>query len=481
MKSFTRAVRPRSQQAARLARLAALALLLITLLVACTKAAGEATRYHCPMHPTYVSDRQGDCPICGMRLVPINERGATAGGRAHDHDAPVAGKAGASQAAWVCPMHCEGSDSGQPGRCPKCGMALVPNPDLAPQAAPAAPAAPPAGLAPVELGHEQLALAGVQTAAATRGRLERSVRTVGTVVVDETRIRHVHTKIAGWVDKLQVDFTGSVVKKGQPLLTIYSQELLASQEEYLRAREAAGRFAQSSLPEVRRGGQELLEAARRRLALFDVPPGFLAAIERSGKPQRAVPVLAPSSGIVTAKGVFEGQQVEPSMELFTLTDLSHVWIEAAVYENEAALVRVGQQATLTLAFDASVRLQGQVSFVAPTLDPDTRTLTVRFAFDNPDSRLKPGMFANVELPLAAEEGVLVPDSAILDTGLRQVAFVRGQGGRFEPREVKVGLRSGGQAQVLTGVAEGEQVAVRANFLLDSESRLRDAIGGGHVH
>jgi RND family efflux transporter MFP subunit len=352
-------------------------------------------------------------------------------------------------------------------------MSLVPNPALA-TAAPVEPPKP-AGLAAVSVGDEGMRLAGVQTAVASRDRLQRTVRTVGTVTADETRIRHVHTKIAGWVDKLYVDFTGQTVVKGQPLLAIYSPELLASQEEYLRAREAAARFAQSSLPEVKKGGEELVTAARRRLELWDVPSGFLTTLARTGKPQRAVPVLAIASGVVTAKGVYEGQQIDPSMELFTLTDLSRVWVEAAVYESEAASVHVGQEGTLTLAGDPTVRIEGAVTYVNPTVSSDTRTLKVRFELDNPDLKLRPGQYANVELLVEAGEGVVVPDSAIVDTGLRKIVFLRTGEGLFVPREVEVALRTGGQAQVSKGLAEGDQVAVKANFLLDSESRLRAAL------
>lgn len=489
--------------------LLAVGALLGGLLSACGAGDQFHGRYHCPMHPTYIADRPGDCPICGMRLVPIEEK-----------TAPT------TVPAYACPMHPEVT-SDQPGRCPKCGMKLVAAteaPQPAVESSPTTPAAPTTagerkilyyrnpmdptitspvpmkdsmgmdyvpvheeekpqvasgvpGLAAVEISSEGLRLAGVQTVPAVAGRLDRSIRTVGIVAADETRIQHVHTKIAGWVEKLYVNFTGQPVHAGQPILSIYSQELLASQEEFLRAREAAARFASSAIPEVRAGGEDLLAAARRRLALFDVPDSFIAELERTGTAQRTVTLDSPVSGFVTMKSVFEGQQVEPGMELFTITDLSRVWIEADLYEYEARSLRLGERAIVSLPYDPSQRLEGHIAFIYPTLNAETRTLKVRFELPNPDAALKPGMFANVELAVEATDGIVIPDSALMDTGERQVVFVAKGGGLFEPREVKVGVRSSGKAQILSGVSEGDQVVIRANFLLDSESRLRAAIAG----
>lgn len=548
----------------------ALAAVLIVgvVLAGCGKSPQADVRYHCPMHPTVISDKPGDCPICGMRLVPIEERVAPT-----------------TVPAYVCPMHPEVT-SEKPGRCSMCGMKLVPagttgdypmehktytcsmhsefltddpndhcpkcgmkvvekrdrdqgpgvgsqgepvqttpptvpapesaritdhgprttgggrrvlyyrnpmNPTVtspvpmkdemgmeyvpvyADEAAPAGSGV--AGMATVEITSEGIRLSGVQTEPAVVERAARSVRTVGTVTADETRIRHVHTKIAGWVEKLFVNFTGQLVRKGQPILSIYSQELLASQQEFLRARETAAKFAASELPEVRTGGEELLRSAEQRLRLFDVPEDFIEELKRSGQPKRAVTLLAPVSGFVTVKEIFEGQQIEPGMELFAITDLSRIWIEADVYEYEARSVHVGQEGRVTLPYDPGRQLAGRVTFVYPTLNPESRTLRVRLEFANPDFALKPAMFANVELPLDATEGVVIPDSAVIDTGERQVVFVSLGGGRFEPREVKLGIRSSGKAQVLSGVAAGDQVVTRANFLLDSESQLRAAIAG----
>jgi len=335
------------------------------------------------------------------------------------------------------------------------------------------------GLAAVQVTAEGVRLAGVQTEPARHERLERTIRAVGTVLPDETRIRHFHTRVTGWVEKLYVNFTGQVVRRGQPILSIYSPQLVATQEEFLRARDAATRFAASQFPEVRTGGRDLLVSARRRLELLDVPETFIDEIERTGTPQRTVTLMAHDSGYVTFKGVFEGQQVDPSMmDLFTITDLSRVWIEGDFYEYEARELHLGAEAKLTLPYEGEVRRVGRIAFVSPTLNPDSRTLRVRFEVDNPKLELKPGMFANVELSVDVREGLVIPDSAVIDTGERQVVFVSLGGGMFAPRQVTLGIRSNGKTEVLAGVVNGEQVAVRANFLLDSESQLRAAIAGG---
>jgi RND family efflux transporter MFP subunit len=237
------------------------------------------------------------------------------------------------------------------------------------------------------------------------------------------------------------------------------------------------RMKQNPYPEERKMAEELVRSSRRRLELFDVPQSFIAELERTKEPRRTVTLNAPASGYVTAKEVFTGSRVMPGMELFTVTDLSRIWIEADLYEYEAQAVRVGQQASLVPAYDPALRLKGKVTYVYPTLSPESRTLKVRYEFPNPGLRLKPQMYADVFLELDTASGVVIPDSALIETGLRQIVFVDLGGGSLEPREVQVGVRSDGKAQILSGVKEGERVAVRANFLLDSESRLKAALTG----
>jgi hypothetical protein len=289
--------------------------------------------------------------------------------------------AGPGATTYTCPMHPK-VVADKPGQCPECGMDLVLKSAGTPPAAPTSPGAPAAdqaahdhrsgggspGRGAVAVGAEARRLAGVVAEAAVRESMSRTIRTVGSVVADESRISHVHAKVSGWVEGLSASFIGQRVRRGEPLLKVYSPELLASQEEFLRARDAATRFAASAIPEVRRGGLDLVAAARRRLELFDVPPEFIATLERSGTPSRAVPLLAPSSGFITAKATYEGHRVEPGIELFTITDLSHVWIEGDFYEFDASLVREGQRARLGLPYGARAPLSARVSYIYPSLN-----------------------------------------------------------------------------------------------------------------
>lgn len=377
-------------------------------------------RYHCPMHPTYVSDRPGACPICGMNLV-------------------------ASEAAASAPPATVPETAGVPGR------------------------------AVVSLSPERRRALGLRTELVRRSALDRTLRTVGRVAADERRLHHIHTKYDGYIEHLYVDFTGKLVRKGEPLVSLYSPELVATQQEYLLAWRARLELAESGLPSVAQGGVDLLEAARRRLLLWDIRAEDITRLERTGIVRRTLDLHSDVTGYVVQKTALHGMRVMPSDTLFDIADLSHLWVLADVYESDLPSVRLGMPAEVSLPYLPGRRWAGTVTNVAPTVEAQTRTIKVRVEVDNADGALKPEMFADVVLRSGGGEGLLLPADAVIHAGQRQLVFVDLADGRLEPREVHLGVRVGDAVQVLHGVAEGERVVTTANFLLDSESSLKAAL------
>jgi Cu(I)/Ag(I) efflux system membrane fusion protein len=310
---------------------------------------------------------------------------------------------------------------------------------------------------------------GVRVARAERGPASQVIRAAGRVAVDESRVHHVHTKVEGWVKHLHVDFTGQEVRAGEPLLTLYSPDLVATQEEYLLARREGGETSPTAA------------SARRRLELWDMSESQIQSIATSGEPLTHIDILAHASGVVLDKKVIAGMRVMPGEELYTIADLRRIWVNGAIYEYELPLVQKGQEALVTVAAAPDRVFRGRIVFVYPYLDPATRTAEIRLEFDNPDHALKPGMFANVEIHVPIGEVLTIPASSVLDTGAEQVVLVAQGGGRYEPRHVTLGQRVGESVVVLAGVEAGEEVVVAAHFLIDSESRLKAALGMGAGH
>jgi Cu(I)/Ag(I) efflux system membrane fusion protein len=360
--------------------------------------------------------------------------------------------------------------SDKPGIAPDCGMKLVPV--YAPESTPAV-AIPGA----VEISPARQQLMGVTTARVEYRTLDKTIRTVGNVAIDETRLANVHVKVSGWIQKVFVDYTWQQVKKGDPLFTLYSPELLASEQEYLLALKAERELGTSSFREVAAGGKSLLEAARRRLSLWDLTDAQIRELEETGQPQREVTFYAPTSGYVLERKAFPNQYVTPETELYRLADLNTIWVQADVYEFEAPNVSLGQEATLATESLPGQTVRGRVVYLYPEVKPDTRTLTVRMEFANPELKFKPGMFVNVELQRSLGRQLTVPVDAVLDSGQRQLVFVVRGRGSLEPREVQLGERTETLVAVLHGLRPGEKVVTRANFLIDSESNLRQAISG----
>jgi membrane fusion protein, copper/silver efflux system len=385
--------------------------------------------YTCPMHPAIVQDHPGDCPICGMTLVPKAKSSAK------------------------------------------------------PAAAPADAAAPPPGLAAVDLTPERIQLIGMRTATVKREALGGELRTVGVIVANERGLAQINTRFAGWIQTLTASATGERVKRGQVLATIYSPDVLRAQQELLVARGwTSGPGGSARPPQGADGFTAGLDAsARRRLELLGISAQEIDEVLRTGKATDAIAIRSPVEGYVVSKSAVVGVAVQPGTVLFEVADLSSVWVNAEIYQQDISRIHVGQKARLELSSIPGEPHAGKVQFIYPALDPASRTLRLRLEFKNKSDRngprLRPGMYGNVLLDLPATSGLVVPAEAVVDTGETHYLFVAKEGGHFEPRLVKVGGRLKDRVEILSGVAEGERVVTTGNFLIDSESRLRAAIEG----
>ena len=286
----------------------------------------------------------------------------------------------------------------------------------------------------------------------------------------------VFSKVDGWIEKLFVNYTGTLVEKGQPLFTFYSPELVSTQEEYLLALRAKETLGSSSLKEISMGSVSLLEAARRRLALWDISEEQIEELRKNGQPKRTLTFFSPISGFVIKKDAVQGMKVMPDKELYTITDLSTVWVNADIYENELNNVRLGQRATIILSYFPGQKFSGKVTWISPVLEEKTRTTKVRLEFANRDFKLKPEMYANVEIEVDGGKKLAIPYEAVLDSGIRKIVFIDKGEGRYAPAEVKVGGKFDGYYEILSGLSPGERIIASASFLLDSESRLKEAMG-----
>jgi multidrug efflux pump subunit AcrA (membrane-fusion protein) len=387
--------------------------------------AARQARYHCPMHPTYTSDRPGQCPICGMDLEPIPAGGG------HDERAAGAGD--------------------------------VP------------------GLTSVHISPERVQLIGVRTARVERRPLGGQLELVGFVTPDESRLRRVQLRVAGWVQQLHVSRTGEATRAGQPLLSLYSPELYQSEQEFLIALGAG-----DSTTVLHEG--PALASARGRLRLLGVPDEEISRLERERTASTQLTLRSPFSGTVLERGVAEGQYVAADTPLLTLADLSRIWVLADLYEMDYGRVKVGDAARFVADAMPGRPVEGRVEFVYPTVSTETRTLKLRMSLDNPGELLRPGMYGRVRVSGRTAPALAVPVEAIVNAGENDYVFLAHADGHFEPRIVRVGLLDGERAQILTGLAEGDTVVASASFLIDSESRLKAAIAGmgkqpdaGHQH
>jgi membrane fusion protein, copper/silver efflux system len=376
------------------------------------------------------------------------------------------------------------------------GRAKAPSPQAAPasqnehanhQPAPDAQpvAAEAAGSKRVFISPARQQLIGVRTAEVTHQTLETTLRTVGVLAYDETRIAEIHTKIAGWVDHVSVDFVGKQVRRGQPLFTIYSPDLVATQREYLLALKADRQFSASPIAETREGARSLLAATRERLRLWDITDAQVEALAQSGEPRRTLTVYSPFTGVVLERKVFPGQYITPEMATFKVADLSTLWVLGQVFEYELGMLKLGQPAEIEFPYgQTSRRLSGRITFIYPEIDPQTRRAKVRVEFRNPGLEFKPESFVTVVVKASGGHQLALPQEAVIDTGAEQYALLALPDGYFEPRPIKVGPPVNQFYPVLDGLQRGDRVVTSAQFLIDSETNLQSAmqsmVGHGHA-
>ncbi|WP_239989615.1 efflux RND transporter periplasmic adaptor subunit [Corallococcus macrosporus] len=328
-------------------------------------------------------------------------------------------------------------------------------------------------MAPFTIDPSRQQLIGLRTAPVTEGKVGGTWRTNGRVAIDETRVRRVNMKVAAFVERVYADFTGKPVRQGEPLFSVYSPELLAAQEEYLLALRTRQSLSQAG--GMATDGDALVAAARRKLQLWDVPPATLERLAKTGEASRTLTLVSPISGVITKKDVVEGARLELGATPYEVVDLSRVWVLADVYESELRHAKVGMPATLQLKAFPNRVFAGKVAFLDPVLDPAMRTVKVRLEFPNPDGDLRPEMFGEVVLRGTTRNALKIPSDAVVPTGTTQVVFVALGDGRFQPREVHLGESDGKSVEVTSGLKVGDQVVTGANFLVDSESRLRASL------
>jgi len=417
---------------------------------------GEIEYWTCTMHPSVRLKDPGTCPICKMDLVPVMKKVNV------PNESPsmeTEEKEGTQkQDATEETQGTQVIDHSRHGT----GIPVVKD-DVRESKS----------IFKVDPQRQQLI--GVKTEPVTVRPLEKAIRTVGMVELDETKITYVHTKISGWIEKVFVNFTLQHVEKGDPLFSIYSPELVSTQEEYLLALRSKKILGDNKFPEIAGGANSLLDSTRRRLQLWDISENQIREIERSGKVEKSLIINSPVTGYVIEKNAFDNMYVEPNTRVYTIADHSVVWVDAGIYESEISLVKPGQEATMTVNSFPGEEFNGKITYLLPHLESATRTAKIRMEFPNPDLKLLPKMYANVEIDIPLGEKLTVPESAVLRTGKQDIVFVDRGGGHMEMRRVELGQKAEGNYEVLRGLKEGEMVVSRANFLIDAESKIQAAI------
>ncbi|NOZ75053.1 MAG: efflux RND transporter periplasmic adaptor subunit [FCB group bacterium] len=417
--------------------------------------------YTCGMHPNVIQEGPGDCPICGMKLNPLNGGGTAA---ATTTAATNSSSGERKILYWQAPMD-PSYISPKPGKSPM-GMDLIPVYE-----------GEEAFGSTVKINPVTEQNMGVRKATVERRDLTLAIRTVARVETDESLVSHINTKISGWVEKTYVSTTGERVRKGQKLIEIYSPQLVTAQDEYLDAYHNVQSLPENGDLQFKQNMKNILHSTRTRLEYFDISQDQIRELEETGMAKKTLIIRSPYDGFVITKHVLDGMEVKPGMTLYTLADLSILWIQAEIYESELPWVAEDQKATVTLPYFPGESFEGVVDYIYPVLETKSRTIKVRLVVPNPELKLKPGMYANVTIHANPVKNVVaVPQEAVLFSGERTLVFVALGGGRFAPRDVSVGIQSGDHYyEIKDGLKAGEKIVLSGQFLLDSESRLQEGI------
>ncbi len=417
----------------------------------------EGQLYTCGMHPEVILDEPGQCPKCGMDLVPLKTNKTPAGTDKNTDNGER------KILYWQAPMNpTEIYD--RPGKS-NMGMDLVPVYDDQVSSG-----------SNVQIDPVTVQNMGVRTAPVIRTDFSRSLRAVGKVDYNEEAIYAISARISGWIEHLSVNYTGQKVRKDQTLLEIYSPDLVTTQQEYLLALKNQKMVKDSKFASIRDGAESLVKASRQRLAYWDIPEAEIKKLENSGQVRKTLRLVSPANGVVIHKNAVDGMHIKEGMDLYRIADLSTVWVNVSIYDNEASWIKEGQPAELELSYMPGKRLKGKVTYVYPYLNEKTRDLKVRVEFPNADMQLRPGMYGNIRIQAPAiENALVVPTEAVIRSGARNIVFLAQGKGRFTPREVQIGEESEGKIRIISGLLGNESVVISAQFMLDSESRLQEAI------
>ncbi len=393
----------------------------------------------CPMHPTYTSDRQGDCPICGMRLVKKEMK-------EKDENKKIVKRTMDNKShAMKMPMDSEMKD-----------MKMEESVEL-------------------EIDPAKQQYIGINTTKVIKKNVNKEIKALGTIAADETMLSHIHTKFSGYIQKVFADYEGKLVKKGEPLFTVYSPELVSTQEEYLLALQAKDKLKGNKFPEINASQEALLEAAKRRLELWDITDEQINKLEESRQATKELTFYSPVNGFIIKREAFEGNQVSPEVTLYDIADLSKVWAQVEVYEVDLPNVMVGQNAIVNFPYDNLKPITAKITYIYPIVDPMTRTAKVRLEINNTGFKLKPDMYISANIQSGFGSQIVVPVRAVIDSGERQIVFVKNDEGKFLPKQVGLGPEVGNERVIFEGLEEGEEVVTDGNFLLDSESNLETAL------